>query len=478
MIMNLIFLFCMYPILFLIYFVMKNTAKSQNGIVFGSVMKKEWLAAPEMKEIEDRFYREMKRYLIVLAIVPVLAFLTTHVSIQLTIWMCWLLGMIVILNLPLIHANHSIRELKQEKGWYEASQKTEYVEMKAAGNVRKVHIGAFLPPMLLSVAAALAVYLIPAAQSESFLNFDRIAGFRGVVVLFALITLFFYPVAVWMDRQKTQVISSDSNVNINYARAKKNVWKNFWLEVTWYNAIYTVVVAVALLLELEFAAVALWGAVIYACVAILLAFPLMRKMQAVEKAYQQRREAGYESEDDKYWLWGTLYYNPQDTHTFVNKRVGVGTTINMATPAGKAWTVVTAVALLSIPILCAWMIFEEFMPIELSVAEGSLKAYHLKVDYEIPVEEIEELSLIEELPNWTKLNGSAMENLDKGTFSVRGVGKCETFLNPQNAVFLTFQADGMTYYMSGIDDEETMEVYELLTGSDATGKTNETETEK
>jgi len=35
-------------------------------------------------------------------------------------------------------------------------------------------------------------------------------------------------------------------------------------------------------------------------------------------------------------------------------------------------------------------------------------------------------------------------------------------LNPQNERFLRFEVDGQVYYMSGLTDEETMEVYEVL----------------
>ena len=36
------------------------------------------------------------------------------------------------------------------------------------------------------------------------------------------------------------------------------------------------------------------------------------------------------------------------------------------------------------------------------------------------------------------------------------------YLNPQNEKFLRFEVDGQVYYMSGLNDEETMKVYERL----------------
>lgn len=56
-----------------------------------------------------------------------------------------------------------------------------------------------------------------------------------------------------------------------------------------------------------------------------------------------------------------------------------------------------------------------------------------------------------------------MDTLEEGTFFIRNVGKCEVFLNPENTIFLHFSAAGIDYYMSGYDDAQTEEIYQLLT---------------
>ena len=71
------------------------------------------------------------------------------------------------------------------------------------------------------------------------------------------------------------------------------------------------------------------------------------------------------------------------------------------------------------------------------------------------MEDIEHVEKITELPSWSKSSGTAMDTLEKGTFFIRNVGKCEVFLNPENTEFLHFSADGTDYYMSGSDDAQT-----------------------
>lgn len=462
MIINIILFVTMYPILFIMYVVMKGTAKSQNGITFGAAMKQEWLLDSEIEQITAEFYKEMKKDLWILAAVPLLSFVIPYVSIQLTIWMFWVLIAIVVLNVPLARANKKIKNLKLERGWYDGIKMEEYTEMKAAGQIRRVKFAQFAAPVVISIVSAVLVYVIPVIWTHRFYDIGRSGAFRCMIVIFAVTTLLLYAVAVWMDRQKTEVISTDSDVNVNYSRAKKNIWKNYWLAAAWMNTIFTLVLAVTLLIGADIGKVSFWGTLLYTVLVCVLFFPLVKKMNLVERTYRAKMNTAYKAEDDRYWIWGSFYYNPWDKHTMVNKRAGIGTTVNMATTGGKVCMIIMVLTLAVIPISSGWLIMEEFTPIFLSVSAECLKAEHLKVNYEIPVETIDSVELVYEKPEWSKMYGTAMDNLDKGTFYEFNIGECEAFMNPQNTVFLRIKAEDVTYYMSGADDEQTMEVYESI----------------
>lgn len=75
---------------------------------------------------------------------------------------------------------------------------------------------------------------------------------------------------------------------------------------------------------------------------------------------------------------------------------------------------------------------------------------------------LDDVEILTELPKWSKVNGTGMETLEKGTFKISGEGECQVFLNPQNKKFLYFTANGKNYYMSGIDDTETEEIYQEI----------------
>lgn len=56
-------------------------------------------------------------------------------------------------------------------------------------------------------------------------------------------------------------------------------------------------------------------------------------------------------EDDQFWKWGMIYYNPQDPSLFIEKRFGIGWTINFGRPFGMAFIFITIIAIMATLIL-------------------------------------------------------------------------------------------------------------------------------
>ncbi len=460
---NMLMLVAMYPMMMIVCFVMYTSMKPKNGMVFGSKISIERMKDESLKEIERQWAAEMKRNIVITALMPITAFLTPYASIQITIWTMWCFVLIVLLEYPFVKANARVKEVKRGRGWYNPEKTEEYIELKAAGEVRRVKTKTFLAPFGVSMLAVGTVYGFAFIENGIIKNAGYVQGFGIIVFMFALLNLLLLLAAQWMDGQKTEVISTQSDVNVNYARAKKNIWKDFWLQSSWITTGYVWMCAVALILQVRFDLFVLWGGIAYSLVLILLLFPVIKKLREVEKRYEKERDIEEAGDDDRYWIWGMLYYNPSDKHTMVSMRNGMGTTVNMATKAGKVWWFISVIVILSVPVLCGWIIFEEFTPISLSIKEDEIHANHLKTEYELPVEDIEVIELVEELPKMTKSVGSSMETLAKGTFIVRGTGeKCKLFLNPQNEIFMKIEMADETYYLSGRTDEETMAVYEAL----------------
>lgn len=449
MFLNIIFFATLYPVLFIVYVVMALQSGQKNGSIFGVNMKPEWFEEDEVKAIQKRFKREMRWYGLLLAVIPFSSLLTPYFFIQMTIWLVWMFGAIILLMLLLVFANSRLKEWKRQKGYYETQSTERYVELKNAGAIRCIHFFQFFLP--------LAIGIIGAALALPVYKMVGISCLIGAACGFI-----YFLVAVIMDRQPIQVISSDSDININYSRAKKNIWKNFWLCCIWMNTILILFLLAISFVDKKVESIMLIAMIVYAVLLLVICIPVFIRLGKVEKAYAGKHDLSNGTEDDRNWIGGVLYYNPNDPHTMVDKKVGIGTTVNMASKAGKATMLFTALVFLTIPILCAWVIAEEFTPIHLEIENGNLCAEHIRTDYELPLDTIEEVEMVTELPRRSKINGTGMDNLEKGTFKIYEQGECQEFLNPQNKKFLHFSANGKQYYMSGVDDAQTEEIYKEI----------------
>lgn len=449
---------CMYPVLLILYAIMRYYGKLRSGLLFGARMQPGWEKQPEVEDICRQFRKEMLIWLLVLAVIPVATLPIPYMSISTSFWLIWCFGAIALMEIPFARANRALRRWKAAQGYGGQQDARRLVEIRDLGALRCLRWTSFLAPTLLGLAGAVVALISVWGQPEAF-------GVGSVAISFALMTPIFAWAALWMDRQRQKVISSDSQVNLNYNRARRMLWKKFWIIMAWLNTALIVAFAAATAVDAGAGmGLLIWGTVGYTLMLLLLCVELLRRQNKLDNAYRDNMDLVGFSDDDACWLGGLIYYNPKDCRTMVEKRVGIGTTMNMAAPGGKAMGVFLLLVLLGVLVLCAWLVRLEFTPIHLSVQENTLVAEQLKEDYAIPLDTIEEVALVEDLPGMVRTNGTGMTTLSKGSFRIQETGeRCQVFLNPQNDVFLRLEAGDMTYYMSGATDQETMNVYNSLT---------------
>ena len=116
-------------------------------------------------------------------------------------------------------------------------------------------------------------------------------------------------------------------MNINYARAKKNLWKNFWLISCWLNTALILFLEILTLSARHMGICSIAGMIVYTLLLLLLCIFCMIKLKKIDRSYAQKRNLTSDENDDRNWIGGILYYNPSDPHTMVEQRVGIGTTI-------------------------------------------------------------------------------------------------------------------------------------------------------
>lgn len=449
---NIIFMLTCYPILFLMYFLMRK-AKDKNGYCFGATLSKELKNDPAVEAIDVEYRKKLKRHMMILGVIPLFTFVIPYMSIGFTIWMIWIC---VICFYPMVlftRTNRQIQELKKERGWEEISE-VSYTDLKIASVAGKVKLGTFLPTIILSV--------VPVIWSYVQFREAGFVAFRICMITFAVCTLMFYLCAIWTDKQKISVISEDSDTNMNYARAKKQVWKNFWLICAWVNTLFIWFILIGMYFRNTAMSILLWGSIIYGIGIVMLALWLVKKIHEINQKYEAKRTVANASDDDQYWPFGIMYYNPKDKHIMVENRMGTGTAMNMATGVGKGMYIFAGLCMLIIPVSCIWLLMLDFTPMSTEVVDDTIVCTHLSVEYEIPLEDIEEYTVLTDMPDVTKVNGNGMDKIYSGTFEIYREGMFEAFYNPQNHLFIKVVTEDETYYISGFDDEDTQEIVDEI----------------
>ena len=166
-------------------------------------------------------------------------------------------------------------------------------------------------------------------------------------------------------------------------------------------------------------------------------------------------------EDDK-WIWGQIYYNPDDSRLIVNNRVGVNSTVNVARPMGKVLLGVVVLLLAAMPLLGVWMENMADTPVALEVTEDTLTAIHGRTRYEIDMADIADVELVEQLPYMTRTNGTALDNVLKGWFTSPW-GRTRVCLDPRTGPWLHIElADGGHYLVGGSDGVSAKTIYETV----------------
>jgi len=112
---------------------------------------------------------------------------------------------------------------------------------------------------------------------------------------------------------------------------------------------------------------------------------------------------------------------------------------------------------------------EETTPVRLELGNTAITASHIREMYVIPLSDIESIELVEQradLPDiLLRTNGTSLDNLNKGSFTVRGYGSTFLLMQPRNPPFIIIVANKQAYILNDADGNVTREVYNSITRS-------------
>ncbi|MDF2540791.1 MAG: hypothetical protein K0S47_509 [Herbinix sp.] len=182
----------------------------------------------------------------------------------------------------------------------------------------------------------------------------------------------------------------------------------------------------------------------------------------MKKVLKMTKEPIYVDEDE-YWAGGS-YYNPNDRKMMVNKRVGAGSTCNMALMKGKLLTYIA----LAIALVFYLGVILFFMSLDFATFTMTLNGRIVEIDapvydYQFATQDIKEITLVDTLPKrGIRANGAATDEYYLGNFILDGYGRAKVYVYRGYSPYIQIQLKDTWVFFNSKSKQKTMECYELL----------------
>ena len=461
---GLVMFICLVPTVWIMFLYMYPKNWKDRKLVLGVNNRPEFKTEPAADEVEQIVQKSRKQaFYISLActVTAAVLLLLKGLTLKTFIWTVFIFIAVLIIAVPYIMGHRDMMAVKRKLGIV-SDKGVSFVDLKTAGNVHALKaVNVIIPNVV-----GLAVVAVALLTDLGVIRFNSIhtGGFTATIVtgtywLMGLIITF---AAYIMDNMKNSVISTDSDVNANYNRAKKKNLADMGVAFLWLNSIYLIVMYIMFILgQSDMFVMISIGVYLVVIMAEMVIF--VRSNIKIDERYN--KEISLISDDDEYWIGGLLYYNPTDRRMMVEKHAGIGTTINMAHPGGKIVGVFLVLSLVATLLSIVWLGMLESTPISLRVDDGKLICHQLRDEYVIPLAEIDTAEYGDDMTklHMSRTAGVGMDTLLKGDFYVEGVNGCKVFLAPAGKAYIHIvTGSGKQYYISSSTGEETRAVYEMI----------------
>lgn len=366
----------------------------------------------------------------------------------------WMMGCIAAYTKLAAARMQELYALKQENKWFVGGVRTVHIDTEVSREKDKMPVSVlwFLPAFLLASAAPLYLWL---SKNTVVPLWSSLLAF-----IFPAIGLFMY----WLYLSRpTEVFCESTEVNL----ACNRVWRRRW------SICCAVIGNVCAALSLPAilipavkpgASLASYLLMISSLIFVLCAiFFTYQSVRDTQNRYLALADRPMLADDDIYWLHG-FYNNPNDPRINVEKRFGIGFTINLGNPKAKGIVIVTAalVAAMLIGIFAVFLAFDTatFAP----VIENRAVTIQAPIYSEtFSLDEIQEIQEISSIPDGTRTNGVGSSSLLVGHFNLNGYGESMLFVYNGKPPYLAVRLEDRVIILNGKTPEETRQYHRLLT---------------
>ncbi len=413
----------------LMFFLLRNDTKFKKNIVVEVTLPFEARTDKDVLMIIDRYKRRnlWANLSMFLVTIPFLFFERT--SLLLTLWMTWVLMVLIVPLIPYAQTNAALKKIKIERGWKKDEKDKHFFDLSSLASPKWLSPWVFIP--------AIAISFLP-------ILWDR--DMWLLYLTLGLTTTFFYFSYRYLYRNKFEMIDQNVRLTRVLTQVRRRNWGVVWMISAYGSAVLSLVIT----LFKHQPTIQILAIAALTCLIIVHTLRVEFKTRKVQEKLTAESGKDWYVDYDDYWLGGIIYYNPNDSRLLINSRVGINSTINLAKTSGKVIAVFVALILLLMPLTGLYIKLLEEQPISLELTESTLIAHRGNKKETLLLSEISDAQLLDELPErMTKIVGNGLDRLLSGTYSAPGFGRLKVSLDPKIAPFLLVELKDGTRYLFG-----------------------------
>jgi len=228
--------------------------------------------------------------------------------------------------------------LKQEKQWWVGERNILTIDTEVSRLKSRFPISAiwYLIPLIITMIPFVWM-LIDAGSVTDW----------SVVLSSVIMLALFFLVHIIFSKSRTTAPSEDTQVNIALNQVFKREWTKCTVILATLNSLFFTALFFLLRVEGIDFVVSIAASSVFPLAMIMLVLNAHSKIRRERNNMLRLRNEEVCTDDDIYWKGGVFYYNPNDGKVMVEKRVGIGMTINLATLGGKAIIVLILLVLIA-----------------------------------------------------------------------------------------------------------------------------------